>query len=121
MPKRNPKLFWDAYLERTYVERKYQAEKANIWRAISEFLNKPRRRIITVNLSRITRYVEKGKIVVVPGKVLGAGNIDSPITVAALNFTDQAERKIKGRGGKCLQLKDIIEGDFNPSQLVIVV
>jgi large subunit ribosomal protein L18e len=46
--------------------------KASIWRAVAEELEKPRRQRRIVNVSRINRYTSDGDIVVVPGKVLGA-------------------------------------------------
>lgn len=116
MQKRNPVLYEAIVLS----ERRYRKERSGIWKTISEFLRKPHRRRIAVNLGRIARSVDKDKIAVVPGKVLGTGRLDKPITVAALSFTQQAERKIREVGGKCLTLKELIEGRYKPSELVII-
>ena len=116
MQKRNPILYEAIILS----EKRYRKEKAGIWKTVSEVLKKPHRRRVAVNLGRIARSVDKGKIAVVPGKVLGSGRLDKPITVAALSFTQQAERKIREVGGKCLTLKELIEGKYKPSNLVII-
>ena len=44
----------------------------------------------------------------VPGKVLGAGQIDHPINVAAFAFSDQARLKILRAKGKCMSILDLI-------------
>ncbi|MDI6654338.1 MAG: 50S ribosomal protein L18e, partial [Candidatus Hydrothermarchaeota archaeon] len=60
-----------------------------------------------VNISRIARYTGKGDAVAVPGKVLGAGTIAYPVTVAAFNFSKPAREKILSAGGRCISLRDL--------------
>ncbi len=102
------------------ARKRYSKEKAGIWKTISDTLEKQSRCKISVNISKISRYLDNDKIAVVLGKVLGSGKIDKPIKVAALSFTDQAEKKIKENGGKCFNLKEIIQGKIPRSKLVIV-
>jgi len=94
--------------------------KANIWRTVAEYLSKPRRKRIAVNVSRINRYTKDGDEVVVPGKVLGAGLITHPVKVAALDFSDQARRKIIGAKGKCLSIPELIKLNPKGSNVKIV-
>jgi len=65
-----------------------------------------------VNLSRINRHTSEGDVVVVPGKVLGAGLLRHPVTVAAFAFTRSARQKILEAGGKCLDIRELVE--LNP-------
>jgi len=83
--------------------------EADIWRAVAEKLATARSRRVTVNISRINRYTEKGETVVVPGKVLGAGKLNHPVTVAAFDFSEQAEAKILKAKGKCLSIQDLMK------------
>jgi len=87
------------------ASRTYNVE---IWRDIAERLNAPRRRRVEVNVSRIQRYTKAGDIVVVPGKVLGAGSIDHPVTVAALSFSQKAVEKIRSAGGECISIAELV-------------
>ncbi|HIE56236.1 MAG TPA: 50S ribosomal protein L18e, partial [Chromatiaceae bacterium] len=65
--------------------RKYAKEyKAPIWRYVAEILSKPSRKRVIVNLSKINRYTNNNEVVVVPGKVLGAGTLKHSVTVAAV-------------------------------------
>ncbi len=94
--------------------------KVRIWRAVAGYLSKTRSRRITVNVSRINRYTCEGDIVVVPGKVLGAGVLDHPVTVAALAFSKQAREKILTAGGKCISIQELIESNLTGSNVKII-
>ncbi len=98
----------------------YRAYGAPIWRAVAEKLDKPRRQRIVVNISRINRYTSPGDVVVVPGKVLGAGSIDHPVTVAAVSFSKSAIDKIVKAGGKCLTIEDLIRENPRGSGVKII-
>jgi len=93
---------------------------AGIWRDTAERLAKPSRKRIAVNLSRLNRHTEKSDTVVVPGKVLGAGEISHPVTVAAVAFSAKARRKITVARGKCLSLQDLVEKNPKGSSVKII-
>jgi large subunit ribosomal protein L18e len=86
--------------------RKYNAP---IWAAVAEELEKPSRRRRVINVSRINRYTKPDDYVVVPGKVLGAGELDHPVTVAALSFSKVAIDKITRAGGRVISLYKLLE------------
>ena len=94
---------------------------APIWRYVAELIDKPRRLRVEVNLSKINRYTQRGDVVVVPGKVLGAGNIDHPVTVAALGFSRQAVEKIRATGGKVVHILQLIEENPRGSRVKIII
>ena len=82
---------------------------APIWAAIARKLENPSRNYADVNLSQINRHAKENDVLLVPGKVLGAGDIEIPVTVAALNFSVGAFEKITAAGGKCVRIEDILE------------
>jgi large subunit ribosomal protein L18e len=67
---------------------------ANVWQDVADRLAKPRRTHAEVNLGRIERYAEPDETVVVPGKVLGSGVLEKNVTVAAVDFSGTARKKI---------------------------
>jgi large subunit ribosomal protein L18e len=85
---------------------------APIWHDVADHLSFSRRRRIAVNLSRLNRHTRAKETVVIPGKVLGAGNLDHPISVVAFSFSTQARLKISKARGKCLSISDLLE--INP-------
>ncbi len=82
---------------------------AAIWRDVAERLEKPRRNYAAVNVSKINRYTEDDDTVLVAGKVLGSGDIDHRVTVAALGFSEQAASKITSAGGSCMRIEDLLK------------
>jgi len=82
---------------------------APIWKDIAKRLASSRKNYAEVNVSKIQKYTESGDTVLVPGKVLGSGNILKSVNVAALSFSDSARRKIEESGGKCFSIKELVE------------
>ncbi|BEP18520.1 50S ribosomal protein L18e [Pyrofollis japonicus] len=95
--------------------------KAPIWRYVAELLDRPRRLRIEVNISKINRYTKPGDTVVVPGKVLGAGTLDHPVTVAAVAFSEEAVRKITSAGGRVIHVLKLIEENPRGSNIKIII
>jgi len=93
---------------------------APIWRDVADQLSSSKRRRAAVNLSRLNRYTRAKETVVVPGKVLGAGNLDHPVSVAAFSFSTQARLKISKARGKCLSISELIEANPNGSNVKII-
>lgn len=78
-----------------------------IWRDIALRLEKPRRNWAETNLSRLERYAADGDVIIVPGKVLAAGEISKKITVAAYSFSGPSKAAIKAAGGKTLTIMEL--------------
>ena len=95
--------------------------KAPIWDYIAELLNRPTRLRYEVNISKINRHTRPGDVVVVPGKVLGAGKLNHPVTVAAIAFSEQALQKIKAAGGRAIHILHLIEENPRGSNVKIII
>jgi large subunit ribosomal protein L18e len=91
-----------------------------IWKALAEELNKPKRRRVAVNLSRLDRHTVEGEVVAVPGKVLAAGDLSKPIKIAAFSFSEGAVEKIKRAKGDHMTLDELLESGIEPSQIRIM-
>ena len=91
-----------------------------IWRALAEELDKPKRRRVAVNLSRIDRHAEEGEVVAVPGKVLAAGSLSKPLKVAAFQFSEGALEKISLAKGEAMTLTELLEAGIEPSKIRIM-
>lgn len=91
-----------------------------IWEALADELDTAKRRRAAVNLSRINRHSGAGDIVAVPGKVLGAGSLRHPVTVAAFSFSETAREKIALMEGRALTLMELLAEGVEPSKIRIV-
>jgi large subunit ribosomal protein L18e len=86
--------------------------KAPIWRDIAKRFEKSLQNWSEVNISRIARNVKSNETIIIPGKLLGSGQIDIPVTVAAFKASESAKVKITKAGGKVLTIRELL--DQNP-------
>jgi large subunit ribosomal protein L18e len=92
---------------------------ADVWHAIADRLEKPRRTHAEVNLGRIERYANEDETVVVPGKVLGSGRLHKDVTVAAVDFSESAETKIE-QVGETESLEQLLETNPDGSNVRVI-
>ena len=92
----------------TDLKKKAHENKAPIWKDIANRLSKPTRSWAEVNIRNLAQHTKKNDVVVVPGKLLGTGNLDFPVTVAAISFSGSAKDKIKKAGGTSLSIKELV-------------
>ena len=82
--------------------------KINIWRKISKKLSGPRRNRIKANLYRINKKTNKNDIIVIPGKVLGIGELNHSLTIACLEYSQSAKKKIESSGSTLLSIEELM-------------
>ncbi len=83
--------------------------KRRIWKKVSKKLSGPRREKIEANLYRINNKTKENDVIVVPGKVLGIGEIDHKLTIACLTCSKTARKKIETSGSKLLSIEELLE------------
>ncbi|MHA2501301.1 MAG: 50S ribosomal protein L18e [Candidatus Kariarchaeaceae archaeon] len=93
---------------------------AGVWRSVSKTLEKPRRGRSVVNISKIARFTSDNDMVVVPGKVLAAGEISHNVVVAAITFSDAARQKIEAAKGRAISIKQLAEENPKGSKVRIL-
>jgi len=84
-------------------------KKTNIWKKLAEELSKPARSRRIANLSQIDRYSTNGEIVVIPGKVLGSGNLSHKLKIAAPAFSSSALKKIGDSGSLAISIEELLK------------
>ncbi len=96
--------------EMTSILRKESyTNKCKLWLRVAEDLEKPTRQRRVVNLSKINRFTKDNEIVIVPGKVLGAGVLNHKLTIAAFAFSESAKTHISNAQGKCLSILELMK------------
>ena len=98
------------YIQRLVKELKKVSASQNskLWKAVAEELQRPSRQMRVVNIAKINRYANDGDTVVVPGKVLGSGELTKKVTVVAYQFSKQAQEKIS-KTGQLMSLEDALK------------
>ena len=87
----------------------FKKNKAPIWRALEKELSRPRRNRREVNIGALAEKTDDGQVVVVPGKILGSGEIGHKLTVCAITISESAAAKIAACGGNLVSLSKLIE------------
>ena len=90
-----------------------------LWRDVALRLSKSRKNWAQPNLSRLSRHAPKGAVVLVPGKLLGSGEVEGSPIVAAYSASTGARDKIIAAGGKYLTLNDLM--NENPEGKGVVI
>jgi len=109
---------------RTILELKRygQKHKNRVWKTLAKKLERPRRIRVSVNLWNLSKLAirNKGKTLVVPGKVLGTGKLEKNIKIAGLEFSEKAREKIKAEKGIAITLMELMDEKPKAKELVIV-
>ena len=64
------------------------------WMKVAEYLAKPKRKAIKVNIEKINKIAKPNSVVIVPGKVLSEGEMSKSIIIAAFSFSENAKKKL---------------------------
>jgi large subunit ribosomal protein L18e len=102
------------------IKAAYKKSKAPIWLALENMLEKRGSRRVEVNLSKIAKHTQNGSVVVVPGKVLGTGNIEHKVTICAFSLSQSAAKKIINAGGKIVEIKEFVDKFPAGSKVTII-
>ncbi len=103
-----------------FLKAKARENKAKIWEVAAEHLSRPRKSRAVLNLNHISRASMSNSLVLVPGKVLGAGLVKHSVVVGAFQFSQSAKAKIERAGGKCLAIKDFVAQNPKGSKVQIL-
>ena len=88
------------------------AKKGTKWLEVANLVSRPKRVSIKVNLDSIEKNSKEGDIIVIPGKVLGKGNLTKKIKVVAFSFSESVDEKLDK--AKCEKIRIIDEIKKNP-------
>ncbi len=80
-----------------------------LWRDVALRLERSRRNWSQPNLSRLSRHAADEDMVLVPGKLLGSGDVLGKPTVAAFSFSSGAQEKIEAAGGEVMSIAELME------------
>lgn len=95
-------------------------QDVRIWKAIAKDLSKPTRQKVIVNLFKIDQLTKDDEVIIVPGKVLGSGELNHKLIVSAYNFSKSAKDKIEQCGGKALSINELIKQNPKGSKVRII-
>jgi len=98
----------------------FLAKKNEKWLEVAGILSQPRRLKVEINLEAIEKETKEGDTVLVPGKVLGKGEISKKIRIAAINFSKEAEKKLKDKSCEIVTIQEEIKANPNAQGVKIL-
>lgn len=91
-----------------------------VYKRAAKMLSKKNNQLVEVNVGKLDAVSSKGNVLLVPGKVLGEGDVSKKLYVGAVAFTASAIQKITSAGGEALLMKDFVV-KFGESKGVFLV
>jgi large subunit ribosomal protein L18e len=82
---------------------------APIWSKLAQLALKSSSSRRVVNLNKINDVTKENAVIVVPGKVLGTGNVLHKVTLSSFSISNTAAKKIIESGGKIISFAEMIE------------
>lgn len=86
-----------------------EAKKNKEWVKIAQIISGSTRNYSSINLKEINRKSSEGDTIVVPGKVLGSGELDKKVKICALKFSVSAVEKMRSSKSEAVTLIDEIK------------
>ena len=93
---------------------------APIWSRLAELALKPSSARRIINIGQIDKFVKDNDVIVVPGKVLGTGNISHKITLCSFSMSTTGAKKVLQSGGKILSFSELIKSHPTGKGVVII-
>jgi len=93
---------------------------APIWSRLAELALKPSSARRTINIGQIDKFVKDNDVIVVPGKVLGTGNISHKITLCSFSMSTTGAKKVLQSGGKILSFSELIKSHPTGKGVIII-
>jgi len=90
------------------LNKKSIEEDNMFWKSVALALNRPRRTQYKINLNRLDKSVKPNETVIIPGTVLGTGDLTKPVTIAAYKFSKEAKKKIEKAKGRAITIEQLM-------------
>ena len=104
----NMRGFENPLFKRAYVVSDRLGKKSAMWKRVHEILSRPRKQLPRVNLAKL-KHARDGEKIVVPGFLLGGGEVEKPVEVYCLWASARAKEKIEKAGGKVIYIHEATE------------
>ncbi len=112
-------------LKRKYIiglKKKSIADKQDFYLALSKAMDVSSRNFPAINVYRLNKIAKKNpnKIYLIPGNLLGYGDITSAVKVYAYKVSKNAEEKIKAVKGSVKDFDELLKSKLESKDIMIV-
>ena len=103
------KITGPSNIQKRMLARKLWKTKRPIWQDVSKRLMAPQKNRVEKNLGDINRITNDGDVIVIPGKILGNGEISKTITIASYAISKSAADKLKASKIKYMKIDELVD------------
>ena len=86
-----------------------EGKRKGFWKSVYRKVAVPARSSASVGLYKIGKYSNENDIVVVPGKVLGTGALSHKVKIAAIEYSESAEKALRDSGSSMISINELYE------------
>ena len=94
-------------------------KQSPFWFKVSEYLVKPKRNAISVNIEKINKVAKPNSIVLIPGKVLSEGELTKSIVLSAFSFSESAKKKLSK--AKIVSIENLAKENKKGDNILIII
>ena len=102
------------------LKRSASEGKVNLFQRLAYDLESSTRSRRIVNLSNINRFTKAGETIVVPGKVLGSGNLDHALTIYAFDYSQGALESIRQAKATALSIEELLKSGVKDKRIRVI-
>ena len=102
------KILYDTII---MLKKKSTESKRKVFRAVANILSSSASLRAQINLDKIDKHSKKDEYIIIPGKVLGTGDLTKPINIIGFAASNSAIEKIKKSGGNFFEIIDYLKGN----------
>lgn len=84
-----------------------ESKHKGFWKSVYNKVAVPARSSASVDIYKISKYSKENDIVVVPGKVLGTGKLGHKVRIAAIEYSDMAEKALRDSGCSIISIGEL--------------
>ncbi len=103
-----------------FLEKSAKRNKAPVWSDVAMRLSASRRSRTEVNVGKLAKVTKADDVVVVPGKVLGAGELKHRLTLASWSAANGVAKKVTKAGGKMVSIRELVGSNPGGKGVIIV-
>ena len=90
------------------------------WEKVIKKLSSSRKKYSSINLKKINEESSEGDTIIVPGKVLGSGDLDKKVKICAASFSESALSKIKAAKSEAVSISEEIKSNPKATGLKVL-
>lgn len=98
-----------------------ESKHKGLWKGVYGKVAVPARRSVSVGIYKISKYSKENDFVVVPGKVLGTGKLAHKVRIAAVDYSESAEKALRDSGSSIIGIKELYDLTNNEKARIDII